>query len=241
MDAGTALRLLSLNKQFYQTFASEFSATRRRIQPGVRRILECLRGDENQLDLGCGNGELARQRLKMGHSGSYTGVDFSTSLLAAARLGTSLSVTLVQADLTADEWESELPGAPRSLFDLVTAFAVLHHLPGASLRAALLDKVRRLLLPGGRFIHSEWQFLNSPRLKSRLQPWSQVGLRPEEVDPGDHLLDWRSGGHGLRYVHHFDCGELVPMAAAAGFTITSQFMSDGGEGNLSLYQVWEKT
>jgi hypothetical protein len=30
-----------------------------------------------------------------------------------------------------------------------------------------------------------------------------VGLSANDVDPGDYLLDWRSGGEGLRYIHHF--------------------------------------
>ena len=81
MDSNTARRLLDLNRQFYQTFGDEFSSTRRRIQPGVRRILKGLQGNENILDLGCGNGELARELARRGHSGVYTGVDFSPVML----------------------------------------------------------------------------------------------------------------------------------------------------------------
>jgi hypothetical protein len=96
-----------------------------------------------------------------------------------------------------------------------------------------------MLLHGGRFIHSEWQFLNSPRLSSRIQPWEAIGLSGNEVEPGDFLLDWRQGGFGLRYVHHFSEPELAKLAEAAGFEIMETFLSDGENSRLGLYQVWQ--
>ena len=61
MDSDTIQRLLALNYQFYQTFAAPFSATRQRLQPGVLRLLPAIPETARLLDLGCGNGELARQ------------------------------------------------------------------------------------------------------------------------------------------------------------------------------------
>ena len=102
----------------------------------------------------------------------------------------------------------------------------------------MLGKVRALLAPNGRFVHSEWQFLNSPRLVSRIQPWEAIGLSQNDVDPGDYLLDWRQGGQGYRYVHHFSEEELRGLAEAAGFDVIESFLSDGENGRLGLYQVW---
>ena len=236
MDSNTARRLLDLNRQFYQTFGREFAATRQRLQPGVRRILESLGGDESILDLGCGNGGLAQALARRGHRGAYTGLDLSLPLLeAAAPPPEGFPARFLQRDLASPDWERDL--APAS-FDLVTCFAMLHHLPGAALRLALVRKVRTLLRPGGRFIHSEWQFLGSERLKKRIQPWSAAGLAPSDVDAGDALLDWRQGGRGLRYVHAFDPSELQALAAAGGFRIVASFLSDGEGGKLGLYQVW---
>ena len=84
MDSGTAARLVEINRDFYTRFGGSFSATRHRLQPGVRCILETLHGDESILDLGCGNGEFARELAKRGHRGSYLGVDFSLPLLQDA-------------------------------------------------------------------------------------------------------------------------------------------------------------
>jgi SAM-dependent methyltransferase len=240
MKFETCTRLLSLNKQFYQTFGREFSSTRQHLQPGVQRILDTLTGDESLLDLGCGNGELARERMRRGQRGHYTGLDFSPPLLEVARHGWEDSpATFIRADLTATDWDKRMLTPKRQVFDVVTAFAVFHHIPGQTLRLSILEKVHNLLHQGGRFIHSEWQFLNSEKLKIRVQPWAEVGLSDKDVEKGDYLLDWRSGGRGLRYVHHFEEAELEALAVRSGFRVGSEFYSDGENGQLGLYQIWE--
>ena len=241
MNNETAARLIALNKQFYQTFGREFSSTRQRLQPGVLRVLDRLNGDESILDLGCGNGEMARELMRRGHRAPYTGVDFSLSLLEVARHGwEDAPATFVRADLTAADWDKKIIASMPGPFDLVTAFATLHHIPGAEMRLNILSKIHALLRPGGRLIHSEWQFLNSEKLSGRIQSWSEVRLSPEDVDPGDYLLDWRGGGRGLRYVHHFDEAELEALASASGFRVRNAFFSDGENGRLGLYQDWER-
>jgi len=242
MDSYTTNRLIKLNKQFYQTFAAQFSATRARLQPGVLRVLEMIPSDANILDLGCGNGELACELAQRGHQGLYLGLDFSKELLDVARAG-SLgfpNIHYAQADLADPSWNCQLSIVNCQL-SIVFAFAALHHLPGRELQLQTLKRVHSLLAPEGRFIHSNWQFLNSPRLKARVQPWDAIGLTSIQVDPGDHLLDWRRGGYGLRYVHQFSAEELRKLAAETSFTVQETFYSDGQEGNLGLYQVWKKT
>jgi tRNA (uracil-5-)-methyltransferase TRM9 len=240
MRSQTAARLHTLNKQFYQTFGHEFSSTRLRLQPGVLRVLDRLTGDESILDLGCGNGELARELMRRGHRGRYTGLDFSLPLLDVARHGwEDAPATFVVADLMAPDWEKKAAGTPPRLFDWLTAFAVLHHVPGQDARLNLLKKARSLMPVGGQFVHSEWQFLNSAKLRARIQPWSEAGLSAEVVDPDDYLLDWRSGGRGLRYVHHFNEAELDALAIGAGFRVREVFHADGTDGQLAIYQIWE--
>jgi SAM-dependent methyltransferase len=232
----TISRLLDLNRQFYQTFALPFSATRHRLQPGVLCILEQISPNADLLDLGCGNGELAHELARCAHAGSYTGLDFSPALLDQARADQPADFHFYLSDLSSPDWDSSFSGLQ---YDFILAFAVLHHLPGADLRLQILEKVRMLLKPGGRFIHSEWQFLNSPKLAARVQPWESIGLTSSEVDPGDYLLDWRQGGHGLRYVHHFSEPELEQLAQTSRFHILESFVSDGESHNLGLYQVWQ--
>ncbi len=236
MNPTTLSHLLDLNRQFYQTFAIPFSATRQRLQPGVLRILDQISPEDSLLDLGCGNGELARELARCGHAGSYTGLDFSTTLLEQVAADQPAHFNFVQADLTSRDWDFPLA---ENRYDVILLFAVLHHIPGNELRSQILSKVKFLLAPGGHFIHSHWQFLNSPRLASRIQPWEAIGLSASKVDPGDYLLDWRHGGQGLRYVHHFSETELAELADLAGFEVAESFLSDGENQHLGLYQVWK--
>jgi tRNA (uracil-5-)-methyltransferase TRM9 len=239
MDSVTAARLIELNREFYTRFGDSFSATRHRIQPGVRRVLEMLNGDEKILDLGCGNGELARELAKRGHCGTYLGVDFSLPLLQEAESQSQVfSAKFMQVDLT------QLSAVSDQLlaidhWSFVTAFAVLHHIPSHDLRLNILHTIHQLLKPDGLFIHSNWQFLNSEKLKARIQPWEAAEVSGLDVEAGDYLLDWRGGGKGLRYVHHFDERELNELAEATGFKVIDTFYSDGETGNLGLYQVWK--
>jgi ubiquinone/menaquinone biosynthesis C-methylase UbiE len=101
MNSITAAKLIELNRDFYTRFGDSFSATRHRIQPGVRRVLEMLQGDETILDLGCGNGWFARELAERNHHGSYLGVDFSLPLLREAESQPEgISAAFHQMDLT---------------------------------------------------------------------------------------------------------------------------------------------
>jgi len=239
MNSSTAAYLIEINREFYARFGASFSATRQRLQPGVRRVLGMLKGDESILDLGCGNGALARELAKRGHRGSYLGLDFSLPLLQEAEArAEGFSARFLQADLT------QLPAIRDQIsvaggWSVVTAFAVLHHIPSIELRLNLLRVIHSWLPEDGIFVHSNWQFLNSEKLRGRIQPWTPTSISEADVDLGDYLLDWRSNGKGLRYVHHFEEKELEELASASHFKIVDTFYSDGETGNLGLYQVWQ--
>lgn len=214
-------------------------------------MLEEFICDGDWLDLGCGSGAILTHLIQSGRKGSYTGMDFSEALLNEARANLEnqpahpgLEVHYTHADLLDPQWPALVKRSPLTG---VLAFASLHHLPGNSNRLKLVQQVHRLLIPGGTFIHSQWQFQHSPKLMSRVLPWSTVGIAESDVEEGDTLLDWRhtpgglEGERGLRYVHLFQRSELADLARQSGFTITHEFESDGRGGNLALYQVWTKT
>jgi SAM-dependent methyltransferase len=245
MQAETAAKLIAINRQFYQTFATPFSETRMRLQPGVIKVLDSFPEPASILDVGCGNGNLARELLRRGWQGAYLGVDSASKLLEVARnycAGVE-NFDFQISDLADSEWDQPVVSYAHSRhlahFDLILAFAVLHHLPGENTRLDMLRKVRRLLDSKGRFIHSAWQFMNNPRLHTRILPWEMVDISPADLDPGDCLLDWRQGGFGVRYVHHFSLDELQNLALQTGFQVLETFYSDGASGDLGLYQVWE--
>ncbi len=245
----TAERLLALNRCFYEERGRDFSATRMRIQPGVKRLVDRLDAAESILDLGCGNGELARSLSRLGHRGPYLGLDSSEVLLAeAAASSFSFPVHFAKADLSAPTWDRAVTddatgGTPRAswlAFDMAFCFAVLHHVPGSALRSNILCRIHDLLADDGRLALSNWRFTQSPRMSRRVQPWSVVGLEARDVEIGDYLLDWKRGGTSLRYVHEFDEAELARLAASSGFGILETFYSDGADHRSSIYQIWRK-
>jgi SAM-dependent methyltransferase len=247
------LRLLRLNREFYQNFAKSFAETRLRLQPGVTRVLEAVPPSASVLDLGCGHGEVAQWLALHGHQGAYLGLDSSAVLLTmACQRSTHPRVRFQQAELTDPDWaeglrppSSDADSPPSkdthdASFDRIFAFAVIHHIPGAQLRQRFLRQVHGLLNDNGEFVFSVWNFMSSPRLRKRVIAWKKIGLRPEEVEPDDYLLDWRRGGYGLRYVHLFDEDQLGKLASTTGFQVVDTAYSDGENGRLGLYQAWKK-
>ncbi len=249
MKPDTVRTLLELNREFYQKFAPAFAATRRRIQPGVRKILAGLPHGKRWLDLGCGSGAVAKAFCDSPASQGalYIGLDFSTDLLAEARRALErldcqhCTIDFRVVDLAAADWAQAFPAGS---FDGIFAFAVLHHLPGEALRREVLCRVHSLLRPQAKLIFSVWQLQHSRRLLSRRLPWQTIGIHDCDVDAGDTLIDWRfslpcqAGETGLRYVHLFNRQELADLALRNGFEIVQTFESDGEGGRLGLYQIW---
>jgi 2-polyprenyl-3-methyl-5-hydroxy-6-metoxy-1,4-benzoquinol methylase len=241
MEPSIQNKLLDINRAFYNHFDGSFSATRGHVQPGVDRLLKGFNQDIKVLDVGCGNGTLARALKSQGFEGSYLGVDMSAGLLEKAKklLGSSSNSNFdfCLFDIADPQWISHLP---QNAYDWLAVFAVLHHLPGSDLRRQIARDFRKLISPEGRVTVSVWQWQNSLRLRKRVLPWFTVGLLQQQLDQGDVLLDWRAGKTiGLRYVHTFSEQSLTALANEAGFEVVETFTSDGRTGDLALYQVWQ--
>ncbi len=257
MEWETSQKLVQLNRTFYEQFGDAFAATRQRVQPGIQRLFQTHSMEGDWLDLGCGNGAVLSAWAQAAKQGSYTGLDFSQALLLEAEQRAKevrkrgLSVWLSQADITSLEWGKVISTLQKTdtafpaLYDGVISFATLHHIPGQHSRERVLRQIKQVLKPGGYFLLSCWQFQHSPKLLSRVQPWSLVELDPAQLDERDTLLDWRGTlpGHqpqtGLRYVHLFNLEELKELAQTCGFKVNESFESDGLGNRLGLYQVWQ--
>jgi SAM-dependent methyltransferase len=132
---------------------------------------ECLAGAQRVLDVGCGEGQVARLAAKLG-AGLVVGVDptWAQVEVAAARGG---GVRYGRAGAAA------LP-FPDGAFDAVVACLVFEHIRDVD---EAIAEVARVLEPGGRFSF----FLNHPLLQTPNSGW---------ID--DHVLDppeqyWRIG------------------------------------------------
>ena len=241
VDEKTRQHLLQLNQAFYETFAESFSATRFGFQPGYSRIIRYFPPICHVLDLGCGNGRFALFLDTHVERAVYVGIDGSRRLIDHARRMAArlqrVQARFFVADLTGDEW---LRLAPEETFDVVLALAVLHHIPGYEMRARFVQRAASRARPGGYVILSNWRFTHNERMRRKIVPWQEVGLSPQDVEPGDYVLDWKRDGVGYRYVHQLDEEEVNALARAAGLTVIEHFYSDGREGDLSLYSVLQK-
>lgn len=238
MDPSTSARLRAINHRFYDSLAEPFCGSRSPRQPSLQRLARRLSGSTSLLDVGCGNGRLARALHDAGLALRYTGIDSSAPLLALASANTAdlapLHVRFLLADIGEEGWEAALAG---ERFDAVALLAVLHHIPGWQGRADLLRTLGALLDDGGSLVISTWQFLSEPRLRRKIVSWEQGGLADGDVEAGDYLLDWRRGGYGLRYCHLVDEAELHALAAAANLEIRELTLADGPGQNLNLVAV----
>ena len=235
-------KLLRLNQEFYATYAQSFAATRHSVQPGVKRLLPSIMQNDLVLDLGCGNGNLAELLKSEGFMGSYFGVDenayFLDQAAAATQDAATGSYTFIQGSLTTFEWVNLVDEA-----DAICSFATLHHLPGTALHWQVFASVAAKLSPKGLFFLSCWQVLGNQRLEKHLIPWNLPGNTAGSATETDLLLDWRADPGKpakLRYVHHFSPAELQALGESQGLVLQDEFLSDGKEGNLALYQVWQK-
>ncbi len=226
--------LVGLNARFYDQLAEPFSASRAAPQPGYVQLLEHLpqAGALDVLDVGCGNGRFGRFLLKQNIAIRYTGVDFSRRLIATG----DLAGEYYQRDLS-------LPDSLAGLgdYDLIVCLSTLQHIPGRANRERLMREMRDHLRPDGRLILANWQFLDSPRQRRKLRPWTDVQLDESELEAGDYLLSWERGGSGLRYVALIDEEATQTMADAVHFRIVYQYYSDGREGNQNLYTILKRT
>ena len=152
-------------------------------------VVRHMAGAARVLDLGCGEGQIARLALDKGAQ-HVVGIDGSAAQIAEARhrgggvhyaRGSATSLPLVTG------W-----------FDAVVSCLVLEHVPDLD---AALDEVSRVLRPGGRFIlfvnhplfqtpGSGWiddQVLDPPEQYWRVGPYLSEGVTIEEVDAGVRL------------------------------------------------------
>lgn len=97
-------------------------------------------GCREALDVGCGDGLLARKLA--GKAASVTGVDRSTEMIRQARAAASGNITFLEADYL------DGTALPEGTYDFISAVAVVHHAPFEDAVAGLV----RLLAPGGRLV-----------------------------------------------------------------------------------------
>lgn len=158
------------------------------------------------LDVGCGNGRHLAQAANRGLWG--VGVDLSPRLLGLARRRVPEGTGLVVGDGRA------LPVAD-NVAAAVMAIAMLHHVPEAEGRMAVVRELRRVALPGAPVLVSVWA-LDDPEVAERAR-----ARRDPEGDARDLLVPWRAveGSPVDRYYRVIGLGELTDLVAGAGLSV----------------------
>lgn len=131
--------------QHYKAEAALFDAPlfRRVHDRAAREFLRCTGAGPSHriLSLGCGDGSIERRLAP--YVGSIVGVDISPVAIAQARIKSAGFANLAFAEK-----------APDGPFDIVAAFAFLHHLDDTAIRDTLRS-ARKALRPGGLFYSSD--------------------------------------------------------------------------------------
>jgi tRNA (uracil-5-)-methyltransferase TRM9 len=246
MDLETTRALAEINRAFYRERAAHFAAHREHPWPGWSRVLACLEAAPRPLrvlDVGCGNGRLAGfLGGRLSEPCAFVGVDASEELLSLARARhPGPATTWLRADWVEAGPERALPAGP---FSLVALFGVLHHVPGAELRGALLEAAARRLAPGGLLALTAWRFEASERLRARVMGWDEYNraaarpVDPARLEPGDRLLRWgEPGGRDVRYCHFAADAETDRLGAELGLERLAAFHADGRGGDLNRYLI----
>src|SRR5262245_53396629 len=144
-----------------------------------RQMLEAVdwRGDEQVLDVGCGNGFLLVEVAKRLSAGRVTGIDLwmtgagdqsAEAAWSNARLeGVADRVDIKNVDARA------MPFANQT-FDVIVSSLMLHHAGAGTDRERVLQEMARVLRPGGRLLVYDV----APVIRSAARTLSGVGLDP---------------------------------------------------------------
>lgn len=107
-----------------------------------------LRPGESVADVGCGTGALAiLAKREVGADGIVYGVDPSPEMIARARE----KARRARTDLVFEEGAAQSLPLADAAVDVVLSTLMLHHVPKKA-RPAMVDEVKRVLKPDGRFL-----------------------------------------------------------------------------------------
>jgi|694.fasta_scaffold00201_68 SAM-dependent methyltransferase len=154
-DPSTAHPLFR-NWDAYSTIIDRNWMMHQEIQSGVADRLRMLLRPLRVLDLGCGNGWMARQCLAGRSISHYVGVDLSDHAIEQARQMAGVTGWLegAKADWVVGRMESEVERMGDCCFDVVLTHYALHHL-AASRKRSMVQQLAVRMVPGGHWYWSD--------------------------------------------------------------------------------------
>jgi len=168
-----------------------------RRQEGQSALLECVPAATTRvLDLGSGDGRLLARVLEHLPAATGVAVDFSNEMLTqlGTRFGNDARVSVHAHDLS-------LPLPDLGQFDAIVSSFAIHHVTHERKRV-LFAEIHDRLLPGGVFLNLEHVASPTPALHE----WflDAIGVKPEDDDPSNKLLDVETQLRWLREIGFAD-------------------------------------
>ncbi|NCN25521.1 hypothetical protein COT94_02480 [Candidatus Falkowbacteria bacterium CG10_big_fil_rev_8_21_14_0_10_37_14] len=221
MNEQTRKRLLKMVHDNYQAIAEDFSQSRERsLWPEIIKLINQYLPQETEaklMDIGCGNGRLLDN---LPDNTNYLGVDISANLIniASSYNRRQQQVAFATCDIL------ELNQLPQNNFDIITAIAILHHLPGQTLRRDALKQLKNKLNDRGVIILSVWNLWSKSRYRRTIwRFWLLKLIKKHHMDFGDILLSWQNKNtpHYQRYYHAFTKRQLIKLVKLSGLKLVS--------------------
>lgn len=132
----------------YSPFAKRFSDSRYNKWKCVKDFLSDINKEAVIIELGSGNG-----KNLLGLENECIGIDSCKELVEISR---NRGINTVEADIL--EYETD------KKYDIVMCIAVLHHFDTKLKRRIILEKIKRLMKPGGKGLITVWN-VNEPTKK----------------------------------------------------------------------------
>ncbi|MFA6422514.1 MAG: class I SAM-dependent methyltransferase [Candidatus Buchananbacteria bacterium] len=217
MKAKNVNRILIETKQIYDKIAPSFAITRDKWWQAFGNFQKYVKDRGSVLDLGCGNGRMAKLFENTGIS--YLGIDNSQELIKIGkeRFKDHKNISFEVGDVV------DLHLADNSC-DLILMIAALHHIPTKELRLKILADIYKAMKNDSVLVLYNW---NLWQWGYRKKYWPRLLDYKFKIKNGvwslkDAFIPWKLiGNTNQRYVHSFALGELKKLLIKSGFKIES--------------------
>ena len=211
-----AVRIMKGVQVDYNKIAAHFSATRSYSWGEFAHFKPYLRDGQDILDLGCGNGRLAR--YLDGFKVNYLGADGSSELIKIAK--EKVKVNSFIPDFRVGSFTDQYGS---NNFDLIFMIAALQHVPPAT-QLEVLKNIYSQLKSGGKLLMTNWDLWQPRFWTKRL---ANIFLRGD-ISSNNFIISYTAKDIKVkRYYYSFNKRSIVKVLKQAGFTVNENFYCNG--------------
>jgi len=224
MKQETAQEILKINKESYIQIANDFSDTRQQSWPEIDLVVKkYIKNNFDILDLGCGNGRLLLSFKNLKEI-NYLGLDNCSSLLPKNQGNQNIHAKFMYGDIL------DLKQFADEEFDVVFMIASFNHIPSEKIRQTIMQKLNRIIKPGGYLIMTNW---NLWQIKGKKTIWKYKFDKEKEEEffsdlkIRDVVTLWQNK-HPL-YYRAFTKNELKKIFIKAKFKVLENYYVSQGK------------